>query len=79
MSQVTSDTTKVTIENMYSDSEYKFSEKELAQLEKLYDMYDKMLEEEAKKNPPQVGYCGFKCNFGCPKCMDSGYDHNDEL
>jgi hypothetical protein len=62
----------------YTSCEYEFSDEELAQLEELYASYDVMLKREEEQNPPQIGYCGFRCNFGCPTCADYGYDGSDE-
>jgi len=63
----------------YTSYEYKFSDKELSQLEEIYAAYAAMLKREEEQNPPQVGFCGFRCNFGCPTCTECGYDDSDEF
>jgi hypothetical protein len=67
------------VDEMYNSCEYEFSEEELAQLEEIYEQYDAMLKKEEEQNPVQIGFCGFGCNFGCPTCVNSGYDDSDEL
>jgi len=59
--------------------EYEYSAEELALLEEIYKEYVEMIENELEKNPPQIGFCGFPCNFGCSTCVNCGYDDSDEF
>jgi hypothetical protein len=63
----------------YISCEYEFSDEELLELEEIYAAYDEILKREEEQNPPQIGFCGFPCNFGCPACTDCGYDDSDEF
>ncbi len=69
----------IDIEEMYNSSDYKMSEEELKQMEEISKQYDEMILSENKKNPPQIGFCGFACDFGCSTCAKSGYDDSDEV
>jgi hypothetical protein len=62
----------------YISCEYEFSDEELLELEEIYAAYDVMLKREEEQNP-QIGFCGFPCNFGCPTCTECGYDDSDEF
>ena len=69
----------INIEEMYNSSEYELSDEELAQLEELYAQYEEMVNHEKQQNPARIGFCGYRCDFGCPTCTNSGYDDSDEF
>lgn len=65
---------------MGSTQEYEeISDEEMEQLQEVYEQYEKMLKEEEENEQPQVGFCGYPCNFGCNTCINCGYDDSDEL
>jgi hypothetical protein len=47
---------------------------ELLWLEKTNQMED---ERDTQEDDAMVGWCGFRCNFGCPSCQS--YDPSDEI
>jgi len=65
------------INDMYS-CEYIFSEEELDLIEMMSKQYDEILAIQAE-NPPQIGYCGFACDYECHTCYNVGsYDTANE-
>jgi len=62
--------------DMYS-SEYNFSDEELELIEMISRQYDEMLALEVDYSP-QIGYCGFECDYECYTCNAGSYDITDE-
>lgn len=75
MSELYIDSESLEVENSTQES---LTEEEIKALEECSKEYDEYLRKEEEQNPPSIGYCGFQCNFGCPRCSNSGYDASDE-
>jgi hypothetical protein len=59
-----------------SDEAWEALSKELETIEELIQL-ERLNQMEDEEDDAMVGWCGFRCDFGCPSCQS--YDPSDEI